>query len=405
MGNRGRILRLVPLILALAVALSACSFSTDTVATVGGESITRGELNAAVNDTNASLARLAAQQGSPPQVISPAEMLQELIDRRLLEVAARDNKIEVTAADLAAEHEQVVKALVANQQQLRDQQLVGLAASMATQIRAIINPYGGATLPEADLQMLVAEEVARLRNLLVARGTHINVASTGIPERVVIDEAIIFRNNLAGRGVGVPPQEFEPLIGLVLQELDNPLYLGTDTDLFGQALAASGASDAIYQQFIRSNVLQEKLRQQWSPATVEAVTLQELRTDSREKALEAIQRGQAGTPFAELLRTYQLPTVPPGPNDNTLPDTYVIAYSPQLQAAFQGAEIKEGTFSQPIATADNRQFSILRIVRVERRAPTDNEAAPLFQQWITSLRTTYAVQITDPALQAPVAIP
>jgi hypothetical protein len=401
LGKRGHILRLVPLVLALALVLSACGLSTDTVTTVGGDRITRGELNAAVNDTNASLARLAAQQGSPPQQVSPAEMLQQLIDQRLLEIAARDNKIMVTADDLAAEQERVAEALVANQQQRRDQQLAGIITNATRQIRPTINTYGGAVIPDPELQAVVGEEVARLRNLLAARGTTIAVSSAGIPARAVVDEAIVFRNALAGRGVAVPPQEVEPLISLLLQELDNPLFLGSDADHFQQALAASGASGTIYQQFIRQGVLQEKLRPQWAATPVEAITLQELRTDSREKALEAIQRGRAGTPFAELLRTYQLPGIPPGPNDNTLPTSIVLAFEPQLQAAFQGVEIREGAFSAPIATADNRQFYVYRIARVERRAPTGDEAEPLFQQWLVGLRNKYEVRIADPALQPP----
>jgi hypothetical protein len=184
---RGVGLRLGPLVVALALVLGACSFSTDTVATVRGERITRGELNAAVSDTNASNARLAAQQGSPPQVITPARMLQILIDQRLLEIAARDNKITITPADLAAEHERFTKALATNQQQQRDQQLAGLAVGVARQIRPTINKYGGAVIPDQELQVAVAEEVTRLRNLLVARGTTIAVNSSGISERTIAD--------------------------------------------------------------------------------------------------------------------------------------------------------------------------------------------------------------------------
>jgi hypothetical protein len=81
------------LALALAVLLSACSFSTDTVATVGPEKITRGEL--------------VALAGSSPS--SQAQALDTLIYSRLIDLAARAHGVTVDnrqvnaqiAADLA----------------------------------------------------------------------------------------------------------------------------------------------------------------------------------------------------------------------------------------------------------------------------------------------------------------
>lgn len=401
MGKRFGGLRLVPLVLALAVALSACGFSTDTVATVGGSRITRGELNAAVESINMRLAQRASQSGTPPQTASAAAVLPDLITSKLVELAARDNKIRVTDAELAAENEAIMKALAAGGQQARGDQITALTTSAARELRPVVNSYGGSGIPDADLQTATRTEIDRLLNLLAVRGTQLAVGPTGgIPERTIKDEAIVFRNALAGRGVALPPKTLEPLIASLLQRLSGGLYAASDADYVQALFAQEGIDSAVYRQIVRERVLQEKLRPQWAPAEVEAVVLQELRTDTREKALEAIQKGRAGTPFAELLQTYQLPGVPPAANDNTIPNSVVIALEPQLRSAFK--VVQAGEFSEPLATADNSQFFIYRIVRTEKRAPTDEEAEPLFQQWLTGLRSTYPVTIIDPALNASV---
>ncbi len=400
MGKRLFGLRLVLVGVILAVALSACSFSTDTVATVGGERITRGELNAAVNENNVALAQIAAMQGLPPQVIAPADMLQELINRHLFELAARDNKIQITPADLAAQSEIVAKTLVAGQQSARDQELASLTVSAAGELRPIVNNYGGGIIPEPELQSLMQQEIERLRNLLLVRGTVIAIGSATLPQQLVKEQAITFRNILAQHGVAVPPESLEQLTGALIQRLDNPAYIGSEADYFQQALLATGATKPIYQQYIRRQALQTKLQPLWMQTEVEAVFLQELRTDSRDKALAAIQQGRAGTSFAELLKTYQLTSVPISANDNQLPTSYVIALQPQLKASFR--TVKEGELSEPFATSDNRQFTIYRIARIEKRAPTADEAEGLFTVWGESLSTKYPVTIVDPALSTPV---
>ena len=392
--------------LVLALALSACSFSTDTVATVGGERITRGELNAAVDETNAAYVRIAAlrnrglSQPLPPRTITPPEMLQELVLRHQLEAAARDNKIRITPAEFTAQSEIVAKSLVADQQSSRDKGLVGLAAGAAAELRPIINNYGGSIIPEAELQAIAQQEVERLRSLLLARSTVMAVDSATLRERTIKDQAITFRNVLAQHGVAVAPESLEPLTADLIQTLDRGGYIGSDADYFQQALLASGVSNPIYKQYIRRLILQEKLRPLWLPTEIEAVFLQELRTDSRDKALAAIQQGRSGTSFADLLKTYQIASIPPRANDNLLPSSYVLALDPQFQAGFK--VVKEGEFSEPFATSDNRQFTINRIAKIEKRAPTTNEANKLFAIWGNSLGTKYPVTILDTALNMPV---
>ena len=74
--------------LLLAFLLSACGLSTDTVATVGGEKITRGELAALGATTPAS----------------QAAALDNLIYGRLIEIEARAQKVTVTDEEIATQN-------------------------------------------------------------------------------------------------------------------------------------------------------------------------------------------------------------------------------------------------------------------------------------------------------------
>ena len=73
-------------VLALAAALSACTFTTDTAGTVGGQRITWGEVNAQVR---------ATQQ-------PPADAADFLVILRLLELEARAQGITVSESELDA---------------------------------------------------------------------------------------------------------------------------------------------------------------------------------------------------------------------------------------------------------------------------------------------------------------
>ena len=141
MGKRLFGLRLALVGVILAVALSACSFSTDTVATVGGERITRGELNAAV-----AVATAAAQRTGLP--VDPATILDDLISSRLLELAARDQRVQLSQSEINAKIASDVVAINAGVAQSRDQQLGDLVTSASNELRPIINSYGGNRQPE-----------------------------------------------------------------------------------------------------------------------------------------------------------------------------------------------------------------------------------------------------------------
>lgn len=168
-------------------------------------------------------------------------------------------------------------------------------------------------------------------------------------------------------------------------------------DGFQQNLLAQGyPSAAAYAQTIRQQLLIQKMKPLWNKAEVEAVTLQLLTTDTQAKALEAAQKGRAGTSFDDLLKAYapvqaQDPTVV-----NSQGSIAVDALNPTIRDSFKG--IKEGSYSDPIPTG-GAQYVVLRIAKVARRAPTDREQNGLIASWLDGLKTKYPVVIDDPTLR------
>jgi hypothetical protein len=334
-------------------------------------------------------------------VTTPTDALQQLIVLRVIELVARDNNVRVTPDDIAAEHERFVQSFVTGGQQLQSQNLARLITQTTAAIRPIVNANGGSTLPNPELQTVVAQEIERMRQLFAARGTQIPIGPATLSERTIEDQVIAFRNALATHGVGIPPQDLELAVADLLQQLNSPQYTASDPDHFQQIFNLEyGDDQATYQQILRIRVILEKLRPQYAP-DVEALVLQELRTDSQAKAQEAIQKGRAGTPFSEILRTYQVPGVPPGPNDNTIPTSVILADQPALQKVLPVA--RAGEYSEPIATADGSQFLVYRIVRVEVRPRTDEEANALIGPWYERISAgpDYAVVYVDESLRPP----
>ena len=392
MAKRLSGLRLVLVGVILAVALSACSFSTDTVATVGGERITRGELHAAI-----ATAQAAGQGASLP--VDPAAILNDLISDRLLVLAGRDQRVQVTPGEINAKIAEDVTAINAGSAQNRDQQIGNLVVGASRELRPIVNNYGGNAIPEADLQAVIAQEIAGLRNLLVARGTVMRQGSAPLPDQTIEDQAITFRNGLAGKGVAVPPETLEPLVTVLAQRLVSDGYLATPVDDFQAVLAQAPLTNKAYQQNVHQRLLLEKLRPVWYKPEVRAVVLQGLLTDSPAKAQEAIQKARAGTPFAEVVKAYHLATSPSQTPDNTLGSFPVELLPQQLRSVLK---LEEGAVSEPIVSVDGRQFTIYRIAKIEQRAPTTQEESRLAQVWLDGLRAKYPVTILDPALSTPV---
>jgi hypothetical protein len=388
-------LRLLPLAVVLALVLSACGLSTDTVATVGGDRITRGELNAFGVEARAS----ARNTGNPEP--TDAEVLQTLVFYRLLELSGREQKLSVTPQEVEAETATQIAAINNGGNQAREQQLVNLATATARDLRPLVNAYGGAVIPDAELQTAVREQIARLIDLLNARGTTMPVGYTLLPERAITDQAIIFRNDFAGRGIALPPAELEPVIIDLVQQLRLGRFTGvTAADDLQRYLAGQGESKASYERIVRLQLLVEKM----FPDEYDVAYFQSLTTDSREKANEAVRQARAGTPFADLIRAYHLPTIQTtGPENLGTTGVPVALFPQQLRSAFKS--FAAGEVGEPLASADGSQFSVYRIARIERRAPTNQERSQLLELWFQELPTKYPVVYVDKALEPQQVIP
>ncbi len=168
-------------------------------------------------------------------------------------------------------------------------------------------------------------------------------------------------------------------------------------DAFVQALQQQGyPSSASYFQTLRQQLLIQKMRPVWFSGTVDAVTLQLLTTDSEQKAKEVTQKGRAGASFDDLLKQYA-PAAAQTPDVVNSPGSLAVSgLNARVKAAFP--EIKEGVYSDPLPT-NGGQFAVLRIAKVEKRAPTEQEGQGLLLAWLDGLKAKYPVTITDPALR------
>ena len=171
------------------------------------------------------------------------------------------------------------------------------------------------------------------------------------------------------------------------------------TDNFAAFLTQNYSSAATYQQNTRQQLLVEGLRPRWARASVRAVTLQLLATDTQARAQEVAQKGRAGAAFDDLLKAYA-PAAAQAPEVvNSQGSIAVDALNPTVRASF--GQIAAGAWSDPIP--NNGQFIVLRIAAIEDRAPTTREENGLVAAWLDTLRTVYPVTITDPALLAAAA--
>jgi parvulin-like peptidyl-prolyl isomerase len=280
-GRRSFVLRASYFVLPhiLAVLLSACSFTTDTLATVGGTRITRGELNAEL-------------QALPPQSRDTRQMLDRMIFYRLLELETQARKITITEDEITARN-------------------------------------------NADIASI--------------------------------------------------KQQF-------------PSGNVTTSDIFQQELLSQGiAGSSAYRQSLREQLLVEKLRPYWYKSPVDMVTIRLLVVESRDKGVEAAQKGRAGTSFDDLVKSYAGITY----QDPSVVDSFgsrpVDVLGTQVRSAFK--QIKEGEYSDPVQVSPS-QFIVLYIAKLENRAPTAQEESYLVSPWVDTLRGKYKVTV-DPSLNLP----
>jgi parvulin-like peptidyl-prolyl isomerase len=263
----------------LALLLSACSFTTDTVATVGGETITRGELNAVL-------------QPLPVQSRDTAQALNRLIIFRLLELEARAQNITITEDEITAKN--------------------------LAELQAIEQQFPSGTVSVADL---------------------------------------------------------------------------FQQDQLSQGISSGGG----YRNSVREQLLIERLRPFWYQSPVDIATIRLLVVDTREKGLEAIQKGKSGTSFDDLVKAY----TPPNYQGSDVVDSFgsrpVSSMGAQLKSSFSA--IKQGEYSDPVSVSAG-QYIVLYISKLENRAPTTQEEGYLIDPWVNTLRAKYGVTV-DPSLNLP----
>lgn len=282
-------------VILLALALGGCSFTTDTAASVGDERITIGEYNAAVARLRADVGADRWTGASPEERRdAQGQLLDQLIDSRLLGLEARERNITVTDADIRA-------------------------------------------------------------------------------------------------------------------RMDAERAQFPDADTFQQALNARGvATGGAYRASVREQVLDERLRPQYAKP-VDVLTLQQLVTDSREKAQEALSRACGGAPFNDVVQQYAVDRAKseqfvnqPGTIVPDLVGERIKAFFPAYRQG-DSTSIKAGDCSaiQTLQGQGGAQnFGFLYVAKAERRAPTSQEEGQLRQVWLKSLRAKYPVTV-NPDLNLP----
>ncbi|MGN6758230.1 MAG: hypothetical protein ACTHMJ_17765, partial [Thermomicrobiales bacterium] len=201
-------------LVAIAGLLAGCGFSTDTAATVGGETITRGEFQQATADGSTTLT--------------------DLINDRILLLEARAHGITISDAQINAQIGDDLKQTEQAVQQQHSQALDALASSAAQQLRPIVNAHGGTTLADADLVKVVRQQIDVIQQALDARPAGF---ASDVPDRLVNDQAIGLTNAFSAQGFFVPPQELVPTVGQIAQQLNSPQNNVTTADTFQQNLA------------------------------------------------------------------------------------------------------------------------------------------------------------------------
>lgn len=405
------------LVLLLALVLGGCGFSTGTAATVGGERITVGEFNGAVARlrdrviANSTEANWAGVEGQARRLV-----LDQLIDKRLLQLEARQRGITISDADVRARMEAEMASFAQRADQQRRQELDGLATNGARQLRPLVNARGGGGLPDSELLAIARAEFARVQDAL-ARRERDQVIAHEIPERVIAEGAIALANALRGRGVAVTPDEVRPTVEAVAYQLTPPEPAAGGE--FAQSLAGRGLPNGgAYRASLRDELLDERLRPLYI-RPVNAITLQQLVTDSQEKAQEALARARAGTPFAEVVQQYAAEQAKSEQFVNSI-GSIVPEFNPAgITALFpayregDAAGIKAGDCSEIQTLRGQRgqqsSYGFVCVSQTERRDPRRNPADPnqdeeeqLRQLWVNSLRAKYPVTI-DPNLGLPPA--
>lgn len=390
-------IRITAALMLLMLALGACAYTTDTAATVGGEKITVGEFNAEVAKLREQVGKERWDGASEEaRRTVKAQLLQQLIDGRLIQLEARGRGVTVSDAEIRAKMDADRAQFAQGFAQQRQQGFDQIAAGAARQLRPLVDARGGRGLSNQDLNALVRPEVEQLQVAIEGRG---QVVTRAAPADLVEARAGALSAALAGKGVNVAPTELAPTMQLVADQLAGANFSPDDNferNLLGEGVASGNA----YRDRTRDQVLGEKLRPLYAQDQVTAVTLQQLIADRPERAREALDKARGGAPFNELVQQYAAENFK---NEQIVNagTTIVESLSPELRGKFP--QVQEGAYSDIQTAPDQRgqtYHRFFRIAKVERRAPTADDLNGLRQQWVQGLRAKYPVTIS-PALNLP----
>ena len=382
-------------VLAAALLLNACTFSTDTAATVGTEESPVGEFNAAVARVRALLGE-ARWQGN--EDLARRFVMDQLVDTRLVKLEAAQNHVAVSDAELDAKLQDNFQQFAQQVQQQGQQQRDALASGGAQQLRPVVNAYGGANLADKDLTAVVGAEVDQMQAALNARG---QTFPDALPDNFVADHAAALAGALAAKGVHAPAAALEPTVSLLADQLALPQP--TVADQVEQQMTSSGyASSDTFNQAFREQLLEQKLQPLYVHK-VDAVTLQQLITDSPDKAQQALDKARAGTPFADLVKQYAIQAAQSDQVVNGIGSTVPAFFKPEVRALFPS--LQEGAYSNVLTVPSqtpggNPTYAIFRITKAEQRDPTADEIQQLRDSWLEGLRARYVVT-ENPALNLP----
>lgn len=390
-------IRITAAFILLMLALSACTYTTDTAATVASQRITVGEFNAQVANLREQVGTQrwdGATEEARREV--KTQLLNQMIDDRLVQIEARSRGISVSDAEIRAKMDADRADFAQGFAQQRQQGFEQLAAGAAQQLRPLVNVRGGAGLPDDDLRALLRAEIERLQAALDGRG---QVVDRAVPESIITDRAAALAAALSGKGVTIAATELEPLLQTIAGQLADANF-GLD-DNFERNLRDEGiASGGAYRDRVRDRLVVEKLRPLYAKDQVTAVTLQQLIADRPEQAEEALKQARGGAQFNELVQRYAVETFKSEQVVNA-GSGITESFSPELRNLFPS--VQEGAYSDVQAVQDGRgqtYYRFFRVAKVEQRPPGADDLNGLRQQWVQSLRDKYPVTI-NPALNLP----
>ncbi|HEX5502173.1 MAG TPA: hypothetical protein VFW96_06095, partial [Thermomicrobiales bacterium] len=306
--------------------------------------------------------------------------------------------VAVDDGELDAKLQDNFKQFAQQVQQQGQQQRDALAAGGAQQLRPVVNAYGGAALADKDLTTLVGAEIATMQAALDARGQTFPGA---LPDNFAQDHAAALAGALAAKGVRVPAAALVPTVSALADELALPQP--TAADQVQQQMSSSGyASSAAFRQAFREQLLEQKLQPLYVHQ-VDAVTLQQLITDSPDKARQALEQARAGTPFNDLVKQYAVQAAQSDQVVNGIGSAVPAFFKPEIRALFPS--LQEGAYSDVLtvpaqAPGGRPTYAFFRIAKVEQRDPTADEVQQLRDGWLAGLRSRYVVT-ESPALGLP----